>query len=377
MLSGTGIVSGLLSIFLLTGSLYGCMGNQTCTDCIHEISVPLLEDAPTDYPRVSELFGSIDTVYLENAGPDSYVPSVDEVKFLDDNIIVRSQNTLFYFDRQGKFRKRFSSQGNGYGHYRVIDRFDVLPSTRQLFIMDGHNSKIFVYGPDGSFQRQVEIDAYVTDFAVLPNGGFLFTNPIKYQNANYRRGLWRTDSLGRFEKQLVEFDPEFAHCSINNPYINHIGPDLIGFMGIEDNDRFYHVCADSVSVTCRMTTDIVIPQDIRKSDKVYTNPQREYTKCGYMETGRFLYFVATNYGANLVMAFTDKTNWKTYRMYVYTDEFNRNAAQIEQFPYLVSSYNGTMVGFFDAGTVLQQPRFSKMFPTITPDSNPVLLLYND
>ena len=126
-----------------------------------------------------------------------------------------------------------------------------------------------------------------------------------------------------------------------------------------------------------MTTDIVIPDDLKKSDKVYVNPQREYTKCGYMETERFLYLVATNYGANLVMAFTDKNTWTTYRMYVYTEDFNTNAANVEQFPYLVSCYNGTMVGFFDAGMVFQEERFQKMFPRMTENSNPVLIFYND
>jgi hypothetical protein len=148
-------------------------------------------------------------------------------------------------------------------------------------------------------------------------------------------------------------------------------------MGIEDNDRFYNISGDSVWVTCRMTTDIVIPEDMKKNDKVYTNPQREYTKCGYLETERFLYFVATNYGANLVMAFTDKSNWKTYRMYVFTEDFNSAAEKIEQFPYLVSCCNGTMIGFFDAGMVFQEERFRKMFPQMKLESNPVLLLYND
>ena len=148
-------------------------------------------------------------------------------------------------------------------------------------------------------------------------------------------------------------------------------------MGVEDKDLFYAVTGDTAKATCRMTTDIVIPDYLRKSDKVYVNPQREYTKCGYMETERFLYFVATNYGANLVMAFTDKSTWTTYRMYVYTEDFNTNAANVEQFPYLVSCYNGTMVGFFDAGMVFQEERFRQMFPRMTESSNPVLIFYND
>ena len=366
--------SFLLVLFLLPG----CKGNQkVCDTCLHEISAPLLHDDPTEYPIMSSMFARVDTVYLENAGVESMIPSVDEVISFDNTIIVRSSNTLYFFDSKGKFLRRFDRQGKGTGNYRVIDRFDVLPERDELFVMDGHNNRIFVYGMDGSYKRSVWIDDFVTDFAVMPNGDFLFSNPIVYSGRPYRRGLWRTGPDGKFKAQLVEFDPEFAHVSINNPYINHISKDVIGFMGIEDNDKFYHYTADSISVTCRMVTDIVITDEVKRSDKVFTNPTREYTKCGYLETPRFLYFVNTNYGANLMMVLVDKSNWTTYRMYVLTGEFNQDKMTQEPFPFLVSSYNGTFVGFYDSGMIMDNERFRSLFPTMTADSNPVLLFFRE
>lgn len=369
----TGLISLLLVLFLLSG----CTGQKRCSDCIPEVYAPLLHDEPTDYPIMSSLFARVDTVFLENAGVESIVPSVDEVVAFGDTIIVRSSNTLYFFDGKGKFLSRFDRQGKGTGNYRTIERFDVIPSRDELYVMDGHNNKIFVYGMNGKYKRQVPVDDYVTDFAVLPNGDFLFTNPIKYSGKNYRRGLWQVGPDGKFLKQLVSFDPDFSHASINNPYLNHISPDVIGFMGIEDNDLFYHFAADTVSITCRMTTDIVMSDEMKRSDKVFTNPEREYTKCGYLETPRFLYFVNTNYGANLMIVFVDKMDWTTYRMYVYTNEFNHDKETREPFPYLVSSYNGTLVGFYDSGMILDSERFRSLFPTIKSDSNPVLLFFRE
>ena len=369
-----GFCSFMLVLFLLPC----CKGKQkVCDTCLHEISAPLLHDDPTEYPIMSSMFARVDTVYLEYAGVESIVPSVDEVVSFGDTIIVRSSSTLYFFNSKGKFLSRFDRQGKGTGNYRTIDRIDVLPQRDELFIMDGHNNKIFVYGMDGSYKRGVLIDDFVTDFAVLPDGDFLFANPIVYSGRPYHRGLWKTTPDGKFKEQLVRFDPEFAHVSINNPYINHISPGVIGFMGIEDNDKFYHYSADTVSVTCRMVTDIVIPDELRRSDKVFTNPAREYTKCGYLETPRFLYFVNTNYGANLMMVFVDKSTWTTYRMYVLTGEFNEDKMTREPFPFLVSSYNGTLVGFYDSGMILDNPRFKSLFPTITAESNPVLLFFRE
>ncbi len=367
----------LMMLFVLL--LQSCKGEPEppCLTCLHDISVPLLEDAPTEYPLVSKLFASIDTIYLENAGAESYVPSVDEVKILGDTIIVRSDATLFFFDVRGKFLSRFSRRGNGYGNYRSIERFDICESLHEIIILDKQNDALFIYDLDGRFKRAVMLEDFVTDFVALEDGDFLLTNPIKYQQREYRRGLWLVDSLGKFKRQLVSCNEEFLHVSINNPYLNHIKPGVIGYMGIEDEDFFYSYRGDSMKVTCRMTTDIIMPDETKKSDKVFTNPKKEYTKCGYLETDHFLYFVATNYGANLVMTLVDKREWKTYRMYVYTEDFNRNASEVEQFPYLVSCYNGTFVGFFDAGTILSQERYRKEFPTIKEDSNPILLFYND
>lgn len=373
-----GLCAAIMPLVLLLTLFTGCKSEQKrCIDCPHEVYVPLLEDDITEYPIVSQLFGSIDTVYLENAGPGSYVASVDEVKFIGDTIIVRSESTLYFFNRQGKFISRFYRQGNGSGNYRSISSFDLLPSAGEMIILDNQSDALFVYGLDGTYKRSVYLEDNVTDFAVLPGGDYLFTNPIKYSNKPYRRGLWRVDAAGRFKEQLIAFDDDFLHVSINNPYLSHISPDKIGFMRIEDTDQFYHIEGDSIYTTCRMTTDIVIPDELKGSDKVFVNPQKEYTKCGYLETERFLFFVSTNYGANLVMALVDKDDWTTYRMYVYTEDFNMNAANVEQFPYLVGCYNGSMVGFFDAGMVYQEERFRKMFPAMKPDSNPVLIFYND
>ena len=366
----------LCSWLLVMSVLAGCKDKDgVCTECIHDVYVPLLTDLETDYPVLSRFCSSIDTVYLQNAGPDSYVKSVDDVISLGDTIIVRSSGSLYLFDRQGRFLSSFCRQGKGHGYYRVIDRFDVRRSAAEIYILDCESSCIFVYDMSGNFKRQIGIRDYITDFVVLPDGDLLFANPIKYRN--FRRGIWRADADGNFLRQLVEFDPEFAHVSINNPYLNHISDSVVGIMGVEDNDRFYTYSADTIAVTCRMTTDIVIPEEMKKSDKVFVSPEREYTKCGYLETERFLYFVATNYGANLVMSFVDKSNWNTYLMYVFTSEFKHNTDTVEAFPFFVSSYGGTFVGFYDAGMVLDNEVVKKRFPSMTAGSNPVLLFYNE
>lgn len=58
-------------LLLFVAALLACCkdSRKVCDGCLHEIYVPLLEDDITEYPIVSKLFGSIDTIYLENVGP--------------------------------------------------------------------------------------------------------------------------------------------------------------------------------------------------------------------------------------------------------------------------------------------------------------------
>ena len=142
MLSNVKSVLRIGSILLVLFLLPCCKGKQkVCDTCLHEISAPLLHDDPTEYPIMSSMFARVDTVYLEYAGVESIVPSVDEVVSFGDTIIVRSLNTLYFFNGKGKFLNRFDRLGKGTGNYRTIERFDVLPERGELFIMDGHNNR--------------------------------------------------------------------------------------------------------------------------------------------------------------------------------------------------------------------------------------------
>ena len=137
MLSNIRIAMRLCLLLFVVALLPCCKDSRKiCDGCLHEIYVPLLEDEFTEYPIVSKLFGSIDTVYLENVGPESYIAAVDDVKFHDGRIIVRSGAALYFFDSTGKFLSRFNRQGNGSGNYRTIARFDILSSKQEVIILD-------------------------------------------------------------------------------------------------------------------------------------------------------------------------------------------------------------------------------------------------
>ena len=108
-LSDIKVAMGMFSLLLCLSFLTGCkQKKEPCFTCLHDINVPLLHDDPTEYPLLSKMCSSIDTVYLENAGVESMVSSVDVVVSFGDTIIIRSADVLYFFNSEGKFLSRLT-----------------------------------------------------------------------------------------------------------------------------------------------------------------------------------------------------------------------------------------------------------------------------
>ena len=102
----TGIVSNIrlaIGLFILPVVLFllsGCQKRQkVCDTCLHEIYAPLLEDAPTEYPIMSSMFERVDTVFLENAGYESIIPST--VVYRPTRLLRQSKKLLRFYITAG------------------------------------------------------------------------------------------------------------------------------------------------------------------------------------------------------------------------------------------------------------------------------------
>lgn len=338
------------------------------------IDSPLKKEVyPDSLLTVSSIFESVDTIYLENDSAESTIGMVQDIKLSDDLIFIRSSYGLFVFNYEGKFIRRIGNKGRGPGEYLSLSKFDILKSKREVSIIDFDLNRVLVYSYEGEFLRKFDFEDFVHDFAVLPNGNYLFMNP-DYYDKEKRRGLWETDPNGVFVKQLFTIPDYYKHVSINTRYLAHINPEEIGCQGLEDLDYIYHYKNDSIYPKYKIKTDIKVPRKIQKQTGRWTNPDREYTKTGYFETDRFLLFEVTNF-ENDVRVIYDKKKDMVFRQY--SDYFGRISSLDNIMPYFNSCYEGNCIVSLEPQMVLAVEELKELYPTITADSNPILFVFKE
>lgn len=357
-------------------SLISCSdkANRVENNNVFVIEAPLKKEARTDLPLISKLSESIDTIYLDSSRPESLLGKIRNVIIEGDTIFIHSDNFIALFSIDGKFISKFERRGRGRGEYISLFDFDILPSKNELFVFDRDIKKVLIYSYSGNFIREVELSDWPMDFAVLQNGDYLFYYPQSFKKIP-RRGLWQTDSLGNTKKQLVAIEDYYKNVTMINNYLVHINSDDIGFMGLEDNDNFYRITTDSIYVTCKMKTDIVMSRKIAKNDDLVEQPLTQYLKVDYLESDRLLTFLVTDLKSKEVRVFLDKRDGSVYR--VYNDDIKRFISMDEAIPFFGYCYKGRFISYLMANDIMADENFhKKFFPSIKEDSNPVLLVFN-
>lgn len=362
-------------ILLSSVTLLSCVNHidDTTFDGII-LEAPLLHEIEEDsLLSFSSLFESVDTIYLNNDSVESTVGSIDNVKFSEGLVFIQSNNELFVFNEDGSFKNKIGKKGRGPGEYLNLSKFDVLSSKKEVSILDCNLNRVLVYSYDGVFLRKFDFKDFIHDFAVLPNGNYLFMNPDFY-GRDTRRGLWELDSLGNFVNQYFTISDDYLHVSINTHYLVHISPEIIGCQGIEDFDYIYHYKNGTLNPEYKFKTDIVVPNKIKKKGGRWSNPNKEYTKTGYYESERLLILTATNFETGVKIVY-DKKSKTLFRLY--SDYLQRIKSADNYLPYFCACYEGKYVMYLDAASVLNSDILKEKFPTITSDSNPILLIANE
>ncbi len=332
------------------------------------VYAPLLKSAKENYPTLSKLFISADTVRLKTSGPQSLLPRVNNVKFTDDYIFLSTEDErLLEFDWDGNFICQIGFQGRGPGEYLRLSRFDILPDKEEVYTVNLSDGQINVYSFQGKFLRTIETKEILLDFAVLPDGHFLLMSRYGFTEAG--RSLYETDAEGNLQRVLYEIPP-YVYDESAEDHLAHISPDEIGFMPLKNDDTIYHILKDTI------IKSMVVKSDIVMSKERLSRPSGYYSDDGYnreifRETDRIMSAVLMG-NETVVRIYYDKVNDVTY---LDVDTQPVAVPESDRVPVFQSAYNGWFIRVHDAGEIITNPHLHQVFPEIDEDSNPVLLLF--
>lgn len=162
----------ILILFLLC-SLFSCSFkksmkniNNNYTDTIQQqfcILSILNIDLKYDYPkREMKLEDIADIEYIPLETRDSVLIKGIHNVAMTENIIIlcdKSTNTIFLFDRQGKYISSFCHQGGGPSEYQSISNFCADFENKEIFISDYQlKYRILVYSFKGEYKRELMLN---------------------------------------------------------------------------------------------------------------------------------------------------------------------------------------------------------------------------
>ena len=128
-------------------------------------------------------FASQRIIPLETAD-DILMGDIKSIRVYDDTyFILDSRNTIFRFDKDGKYISKIARQGRGHGEYLEIRTFDVFGD--KVYVLSSFEKKILTYSFDGEFQREIDLGEQYFDMAVEDDYILLFSNRCNNSLKNY------------------------------------------------------------------------------------------------------------------------------------------------------------------------------------------------
>lgn len=276
------------------------------------LSVRFGESVNTPF-RMSQLVDTVSYIQLDSAYT---IGVVSEMKMVGGRFYIcdRHESKIYVVDSKGRVTQCLSNKGRARQEYYATSDFDVDPLTEDIHVWDAVAHRFLVYSKEGTYKGDVPYDGVVRDFAVMGKGDYLMYTPDD-NGRTARRGLWLTDSHGKFRRQLVEIDKDFKYGGIYPNYLVRLGNDGIGLMDGEDKDNIYRVSGDSAEVEFHIDFGMKIPEKIARRTLVDFNNYKGkiYTKNNYFENRRWLLFNSTDMN-NMAMSIYDKKERRYYQL---------------------------------------------------------------
>jgi len=115
---------------------------------------------------------------------DILMGDIKSIRVYDDTyFILDSRNTIFRFDKDGKYISKIARQGRGHGEYLDARMFDV--SGDEVYILSSFEKKIRSYSFDGEFHREIGLDEPYFDMAVEDGYILLYSDNCNNSHKNY------------------------------------------------------------------------------------------------------------------------------------------------------------------------------------------------
>lgn len=171
----------IVSLFLLTSCSFN-NGEKTLNNL--EV-IKINEDNVKSSIKLSQYLNTL--VYLTLKTPDTFIPSIKDMKVYDNKIFVHDKQNariLIFEAKSGELISKIQSQGQGPEEYSDITFFDVNDKNKTVSLFDITGGTIFNFKYDGSFESKLMARVICRDFSIANDGGYYFYSPDEINTFN-------------------------------------------------------------------------------------------------------------------------------------------------------------------------------------------------
>lgn len=349
--------------------------------CVSERELATFDTNINNKKSLESFVDKYDYVILETTD-GSLISDVKDMKVTDNAICVLSDDKIFVFGKDGKFRSKIDRRGRGGEEYLSIDDFEPLDSL--MFVLNRAQKTLIVYSAQGRFVRKIKLDDWYRHFKLV-NADLAF---LASENANDTHADFvlydfknekRTKEFGYFtrnENVTYESFRPFAGTFDGGFYV--IKPFDYTIYRLTETDMMpYQKYSFNTSVQLPPESENASFKDIKKKTmyKSVVNHLGLYAENGDTNFLTFELFDADHGGNGTNLCKTDEHKGTNYIVRL-LEKFDAD------FPYIsapICIYDGNLVSVRSAGDILRTEkshglsRFTKM--GLTNKSNPVVFFH--
>lgn len=131
-----------------------------------------------------------EATYLKlETNEECLIRNIDKIKFSNELIYIMDKlsRSIFVFNMDGKFMKKYHHYGRGPGEYINLDDFDITRDGKFIYMLDFSQYKVIKYSIDNKFINEIRLEFGTASFACIDDNLLIFHqgNRINPQNRQY------------------------------------------------------------------------------------------------------------------------------------------------------------------------------------------------
>lgn len=269
----------LLYILCLMIFLLSCTENKA--DGKWEVN---LLNEEVDSIGYSLFVDSIEYIALET-NDSCLIKKVSDMAFSEQHLFVfdEPQQTIWVFDRKGKFLNKICKKGTGPGEYSTVHRFEYDAKNNRIAVLSSFQQKLLYYTLQGEYIKTVKLGVKAQDFKLCPEGGIVLSN-AGMDDAS--AGIYfQPDStqvsqllVSRKPNHLVYFTPLWELCSYDH---------TVCFMAPNFDNVVYHYQDNQLTTEYPFQMKPGLSQDYEES--VSLQHFNDFLRTVYLEGNQWIY----------------------------------------------------------------------------------------